>query len=92
MSFTISAHNEYCLRFAYNMNGGYMGELTVQNGEELWTKEGNQGHSWKEAKVTINADTGDFVSFHLSVILKLYFVFWSVFSRLNPCLNKHGGK
>ena len=38
-----------------------MGELTVQNWSELWTKKGNQGHSWKEAKVTINAETGDLI-------------------------------
>lgn len=62
MSFTISAHNEYCLSFAYNMNGGNMGELTVQNEAELWTKKGNQGHSWKEAKVPITTETGDRVS------------------------------
>ncbi|XP_071139530.1 protein SpAN-like isoform X2 [Mytilus edulis] len=61
MSFKVPpmAHNEYCLSFAYNMNGGNMGELTVQNEAELWTKKGNQGHSWKEAKVPITAETGD---------------------------------
>ncbi|XP_063438022.1 uncharacterized protein LOC134719029 isoform X1 [Mytilus trossulus] len=63
MSFKVPpmAHNEYCLSFAYNMNGGNMGELTVQNGDEIWTIKGNQGHSWKEAKVMIQAETGDLI-------------------------------
>ena len=51
-----------CMKFRYHMPGSQGGTLRVfskefltQHESELWVKSGNQGRSWKSAKVTIPA-------------------------------------
>ncbi len=58
----ISTQSSTCLRFFYHMYGRTMGSLRVylqyvemDEPTLIWELQGNQGESWNEAKVPLNA-------------------------------------
>ncbi|XP_052085166.1 blastula protease 10-like [Mytilus californianus] len=66
MTYKFPSTMDYCLSFAYYLSGSDMGNLRIQREDadyiyKLWTAQGNQGDSWKKAKVDIKAETGDLI-------------------------------
>lgn len=46
-----------CLSFYYHMYGGTINRLNIyNNGQIIWTKEGNQGNSWNKGELEISGD------------------------------------
>ena len=76
-----AASGYVCMKFRYHMSGSQGGSLRVfskqflaNHESELWVKSGNQGRSWKSAKVTIPASRPfevQIIIFILSICLLL---------------------
>jgi len=62
--FDLSAESDATFTFSYHMYGSTMGTLDLQGSSDgtswtsLWSMSGNQGNSWSEAIVDLNAYTG----------------------------------
>ncbi|CAC5397285.1 unnamed protein product [Mytilus coruscus] len=66
MTYKVPSTMDYCLSFAYYLSGSDMGDLGIQREDakyiyELWTEQGDQGDSWKKAKVDIKAEMGNLI-------------------------------
>ena len=63
----ITANQNWCLSFDYNMFGKKMGELIIRSGAsgstvERWRMTGNQGRNWLQARIDVPAEQNLVVS------------------------------
>ena len=68
-----------CVRFFYHMYGNSMGTLNVLVGDEkVFTRSGNQGNKWIEARVRVPSKG----TYSVSISSKLYLSVWFCYTKL----------
>ena len=78
-SANLTSTDDVCVTFWYNMYGQTMGKLEMGTMTDLdsstlqikWSREGDQGPTWKQAKVTVESPQSFYVCIHRPNILSI---------------------